>query len=68
MIRETINLVQCKPVYVTVAKVDSCYMELPVNYRNRLYFTTSNSYILQKTGTPLTTTIFMQPTYKVMNK
>lgn len=65
---ETINIVQCKPIYVTKATIDNCYLELPVNYSNRVYFMSPKSHILQKTGTPLTCSMFMQPNYKLENK
>lgn len=65
---EVVNLVKCKPVYVTVDKVNTCYMELPVNYSGKLYFMTPKSHILQKTGTPLTCTMFMQPSYHLEGK
>lgn len=65
---ETINIVQCKPVYATRANVDNCYLELPVNYTNKIYFMTPRSHILQRTGTPLACSPFMRPNYKLEDK
>lgn len=65
---EVVDIVQCKPVYVTVAHVDTCYMELPINYTGKLYFMTPKSHIIQRTGTPLTCTMFMQPSYKLESR
>lgn len=64
---EAINIVQCKPVYVTHAKVENCYLELPVNYSGKVYYMSPKSHILQKTGTPLTCSMFMRPLYRLEN-
>lgn len=65
---ETVNIVQCKPVYATRAVVENCYLELPVNYTGKIYYMTPRSHILQKTGTPVACSPFMRPTYKLENK
>lgn len=64
---EVINIVQCKPVYATTARLDNCYLELPVNYSSQVYFMSPKSHILQKTGTPLTSSLFMRPLYRLEN-
>lgn len=62
---EQVHLVKCKAVYVTARKIEGCYNEMPVNYTGKPMFMAPRSRIIQKTGTPITCSVLMQPTYRI---
>lgn len=48
---ETIHVIKCIPVDVTLRRTDVCYSELPVSVRNTSLYLTPKSRILTKMGT-----------------
>ncbi|AUW34383.1 G [Blacklegged tick chuvirus 2] len=60
---EVVHLLQCAPVEVSVRKIDRCFHELPVTYRNSSKFVSPKTRILTQFGTevdcnPLTPTLY----------
>lgn len=62
---EQVHLIKCRAVFVSSRKTEGCFNELPVNYTGQPMFMAPRSHIIQKTGTPVTCSILMQPTYKL---
>lgn len=66
---ETIHVIKCIPVDVSIRRTEECYLELPVTVRNSSLFLTPKSRILTKAGTvrecsyELPTTYFIEDTW-----
>nr|API61888.1 glycoprotein [Mos8Chu0 chuvirus] len=61
---EVIYLIQCRPVYVTLASTDRCYHEIPVVNNNRTMYMTPMTRILQNEGNLIECSAFLAPKYK----
>lgn len=62
---EQVHIIKCRAVFVSARKTEGCFNELPINYTGQPMFMAPRSHIIQKTGTPVTCSILMQPTYKL---
>lgn len=50
---EVIHIIECKPVYVTLAVTDSCYQEIRVTHGSDIMFLSPVTRILQRHGTEI---------------
>ncbi|CAG5020869.1 unnamed protein product [Parnassius apollo] len=64
---EQVHIVKCRAVYVTSRKTEGCFNELPINYTGQLMFMAPRSRIIQRTGTPVTCSVLMQPAFQLSN-
>ncbi|AIY60601.1 hypothetical protein [Dendrolimus punctatus cypovirus 22] len=62
---ETVHIIQCSPVVVSVARIEGCYQELPVNSSGRIMYMAPKTHILQTHGTPVLCTMMLKPSFKL---
>lgn len=61
---EVIYVIECKPVYVTISPMDTCYQEIPVLYNDVRNFISPVTRILQRHGEEIECTPLLMPKYK----
>lgn len=64
---EIVRLIKCTPVPVTVKRVTTCYLELPVMKDNTTYYLTPKTHILLRKGTEVLCDGAIPSTYKLGN-